>query len=254
MSNDAIDLSKKRNFLLAVDSEEICNQLSAEISKHIKRSNFFYSKNSVDTFNKISNAPPHVVILDPTLEKVKLDQFVETFVADKECENVSLIVLGPIPDECSHVDEIVTGRIQYLDDWQSSEKMSRVLSRSFNFLSREEPKQFHLKFLAPGDMLLKEGEKGRSVYIVRSGQLEANTSKNGEKIVLGKIIEGEFVGEMAYINHEPRSANVVALQDCELIEIPIDLLDHMLFQKPSWSRSLMMTLANRVKAGNLKSK
>ncbi|MCB0415661.1 MAG: Crp/Fnr family transcriptional regulator, partial [Bdellovibrionales bacterium] len=56
--------------------------------------------------------------------------------------------------------------------------------------------------------------------------------------------------EMAYINGEPRSADVVALSDCELIEFGVDRLDSLLFKKPSWSKALMKTLSKRLKRAN----
>jgi CRP-like cAMP-binding protein len=55
---------------------------------------------------------------------------------------------------------------------------------------------------------------------------------------------------MAYINGEPRSANVKATKDCELVEIPIHLLDHVLFMKPAWAKALMKTLSRRIKNAN----
>ncbi|MBL7688606.1 MAG: Crp/Fnr family transcriptional regulator, partial [Bdellovibrionaceae bacterium] len=60
----------------------------------------------------------------------------------------------------------------------------------------------------------------------------------------------EFVGEMAHINQEPRSASVKALEDCELIEIPNGSLDLVLFSKPAWAQALMRTLSRRLKRIN----
>jgi hypothetical protein len=57
-------------------------------------------------------------------------------------------------------------------------------------------------------------------------------------------------GEMAYINGEPRAANVIAEGPSELIEIPFERLDHVLFQKPMWSKALMRTLSKRLKNAN----
>ncbi len=85
---------------------------------------------------------------------------------------------------------------------------------------------------------------GRLIAIAHHGAAEARE--------LGIVETGEFVGEMAYINGEPRSATVKALDLCELIEIPVHLLDHVLFTKPAWAKALMKTLSKRVKAANTK--
>jgi CRP/FNR family transcriptional regulator, cyclic AMP receptor protein len=61
---------------------------------------------------------------------------------------------------------------------------------------------------------------------------------------------GEFIGEMSFINGEPRNANVKALEASDLIEIPNNLMNHILFTKPSWVKALMKTLSMRVKSAN----
>jgi CRP/FNR family cyclic AMP-dependent transcriptional regulator len=74
--------------------------------------------------------------------------------------------------------------------------------------------------------------------------------EGGEPILLGMVQPGEFVGEMSYINGENRSADVISDLSAELIEIPFDRLDRVLFQKPAWSKALMRTLSKRLKAAN----
>ena len=75
--------------------------------------------------------------------------------------------------------------------------------------------------------------------------------KNKDKeVLLGTIRPGEFVGEMAHINNENRTATVRAISDCELIEIPNGTLDLVLFSKPVWARALVSTLSKRLKMSN----
>jgi CRP/FNR family transcriptional regulator, cyclic AMP receptor protein len=67
---------------------------------------------------------------------------------------------------------------------------------------------------------------------------------------LGEIASGEFVGEMGHFNHEPRSATVEAVTEVDLIEIPLESLENVIFTKPSWARALVKTLAQRLKRAN----
>ena len=60
----------------------------------------------------------------------------------------------------------------------------------------------------------------------------------------------EFAGEMAYINNEPRSAFIEATSDAQLIEVPIELVDKILYKRPAWSKALMQTLSKRLKTAN----
>jgi CRP/FNR family cyclic AMP-dependent transcriptional regulator len=55
---------------------------------------------------------------------------------------------------------------------------------------------------------------------------------------------------MAYINKEPRSACIEALTDAQLIEVPIGLVDKILYKRPAWSRALLQTLSKRLKNAN----
>jgi CRP-like cAMP-binding protein len=99
-------------------------------------------------------------------------------------------------------------------------------------------------------MLLRDGDSADSVFLVKSGRLKAFKNEGPNEVVLGYINAGEFVGEMAYIHGEARSANVVSLTECELIEIPNDCLDSVLFSKPAWAKALVKTLSSRLKQAN----
>ena len=85
---------------------------------------------------------------------------------------------------------------------------------------------------------------------MKSGELTATKEGSNQNVTLGKIKAGEFVGEMAHINNETRSATVQANCDCELIEIPMGTLDLVLFSKPMWAKALVATLSKRLKASN----
>jgi CRP/FNR family cyclic AMP-dependent transcriptional regulator len=72
----------------------------------------------------------------------------------------------------------------------------------------------------------------------------------GKKVVLGNVESGKFVGEMAYINNEPRSAFIEEVSDAQLIEVPIELVDKILYKRPVWSKALLQTLSKRLKIAN----
>ena len=70
---------------------------------------------------------------------------------------------------------------------------------------------------ASGTILLREGEIGRSFYLLAQG--EARISKNQK--ILATLKAGDCIGEMAYLSKKefPRSASVVLAKDCTVIEI-----------------------------------
>ena len=69
--------------------------------------------------------------------------------------------------------------------------------------------------LPAGTVLMEEGRVGRESFFVVEGW--AAVSRGGE--VIAAIGPGEFVGEMALLDNEPRSATVVAKSDMRLLAI-----------------------------------
>ena len=62
--------------------------------------------------------------------------------------------------------------------------------------------------LAPGEAVLREGEEGDRFYVVLSGLLGVWEPGVGQAAVL---TPGEYVGELALVEHVPRTATVSAL-------------------------------------------
>ncbi|QPJ64154.1 MAG: cyclic nucleotide-binding domain-containing protein [Candidatus Nitrohelix vancouverensis] len=69
--------------------------------------------------------------------------------------------------------------------------------------------------IAPEQVFFEEGETGDCMFVILSGQLEIY--KENKKIA--DRGPGEFFGEMALVDSEPRSASVRAITDSELLEI-----------------------------------
>ncbi len=244
------NIEDKKMFLLASASSERIKWLQDIIEKHISRAAIFVARDGLDAAAKLQNAPPHVVITDIELPKTKPMKLVEHAMNVRGADSTSIIVCGPLPKEGEYLDEMVTGKICYFHTENDESEFLKALMKALNFSSQSTQADFHIKFLAPGEVLLKEGDKADFVYFVKKGQLTAFRGQKPDEQELGAISVGEFVGEMAYINGEPRSASVKAVTDCELIEVAVGTFDSVLFKRPAWSKALMMTLSKRVKAAN----
>jgi len=242
-------LEDKKIFLIACASPERTRWCEEMVLKHVSGAKVFTSNDGLDATSKLSNYPPHVLIADVMLPKTTSWKLIDHALTTRGAAGTAIII-NSLPTEGRYMDELVTGKVQYFTTDSSEEEFTHVVAKALNFSSHKEPAEFYLKFLATGDLLLKEGDKAEFVYFVKKGRLKAFKQQEAKEIVLGMIELGEFVGEMAYINGEPRSANVVATSDCELIEVPVGTFDSVLFKRPSWSKALMLTLAKRVKAAN----
>jgi len=239
------DLENKRIFLIATSNIELNGQLEDAIKAHVSNSTIFTATDGVEALRKSENVPPHVVIIDSHIPKISGVELTKKILDRKD--RMAVIILSPSVDEQLFMDEVVTGQVQFLSGTGKVSVFNNLVTRSLNWVSHEDKSIYHLRFLSPDDQLIKEGEAADYVYILKSGELKAYKNEGQDEVFLGKILPGEFVGEMAYINGESRSANVKSLTNCELIEIPSASLDAVLFSRPAWSKALLKTLSKRLK-------
>jgi CRP-like cAMP-binding protein len=87
----------------------------------------------------------------------------------------------------------------------------------FDGLSEQELQQadqyLHPLSIAAGDQLYKQGDPGDALIYIVKGRVQAETDGKQH----GEIGAGTIVGEMAPFIHQPRSASVTAVEDCELL-------------------------------------
>ncbi len=70
----------------------------------------------------------------------------------------------------------------------------------------------------PGEVILEQGQEGMAFYVLARGRVRVEREANGQKMVLAKLHGGAIFGEMALVSAEPRSATVVAEEDCDLLQ------------------------------------
>lgn len=61
-----------------------------------------------------------------------------------------------------------------------------------------------------GDIIIEEGDASDFAYQILSGEVEIFVTRDGQKVVLGMMKEGEFLGEMGIVDGQPRSASALA--------------------------------------------
>lgn len=108
--------------------------------------------------------------------------------------------------------------------------------------------------LAPDQVLLREGEHSHSMFWVQSGQLVVTKKRGAEDVLLGHVYSGELVGEISFLDNEPRSATVKAVSECDVIEIPQETLDKVFSTQPKWMEILVKTMAERLRKANARIK
>jgi len=240
----------KRIFVVASSSQRRIDHFSQIILKCIHNSTVFSALDGFEAIFKMENTPPHVLLIDINLPKITEIELATKVLQHNKLGDTSVIIVSPIPDQEHLVDHVVTGQVQFLTEVNNEAMMTSCFTKALNRLVDNRDFSYRLRFLSPNEILFNEGDQAQSVFIVKRGEMQAFKGQDSTKKILGKIAIGEFVGEMAHINGEPRSATVEALSSVELIEIPTGTLDVILFSKPAWSKALVATLSRRLKRTN----
>lgn len=99
---------------------------------------------------------------------------------------------------------------------------------------------------AAGQVVFRGGEAGDAMYGVRAGEV-AIMLGGTEVEVVGP---GGFFGEMALIDHGPRSAGAVAKTDAHLVRIDERRFQFMVQQTPFFALEVMRTIVRRLREMN----
>jgi CRP-like cAMP-binding protein len=116
----------------------------------------------------------------------------------------------------------------------------------FRRLSMERPTMTCTHF-AEGEVLFTEGDTPDCVFRLLSGTVEIFRELDGERILLGRVGAGQFIGEMGVVENCPRSATARAASEV-VVEIftPAEFFDQIA-GSPRTARELIHRLSRRLR-------
>jgi HEAT repeat protein len=103
-----------------------------------------------------------------------------------------------------------------------------------------------------GVTLVREGEIGDVMFIIISGEVRVLITKGQKEVELARRKAGEYVGEMALISKEPRSATVTALGTVRALCIDQKSFESLLRDRPDVSLAVIQILCKRLKEADVK--
>ena len=104
-----------------------------------------------------------------------------------------------------------------------------------------------VRTFAPEEMIIQFGQPGRFLGIILEGQAVALVkNKSGDHVPLGVIKQGEFLGEMSLLTGEPTTADVTALEKCEIFLIPQEIFSAFIAVNPSAVQVLAKAITERL--------
>ncbi len=116
-------------------------------------------------------------------------------------------------------------------------KTTRSVIPLFSGMSPEEfddfTKMMVVHSLEPRQPIVRQGETGKSVYVIATGSVKVWTlNQAGERIDLAVLGQSDFFGEMAFLTGKPRTATVETAEDSVILEVTEDSLKEMVMRRP----------------------
>jgi CRP/FNR family cyclic AMP-dependent transcriptional regulator len=109
------------------------------------------------------------------------------------------------------------------------------------------------KQVARGTFIVRAGDCTDSLYILLSGRAKVtNFDEEGREIILAWLNPGEFFGEMGLVDGSPRSASVMAMEPCELLNISSDAFTRCMQDNFEVAQKLMQILVRRLREADRK--
>jgi CRP-like cAMP-binding protein len=104
------------------------------------------------------------------------------------------------------------------------------------------------KSFKKGELVIKEGSLSSDAYIIELGSVEVSKRLPGGKIqVITKLGKNGIFGEMGLIDQLPRSATVMALEDCRISVITPDTFNSLAKRNPKALMPILKVLAKRLR-------
>jgi CRP-like cAMP-binding protein len=104
---------------------------------------------------------------------------------------------------------------------------------------------------ARGATVFLRGDPGGSLYIVAAGAIRILlTSPEGKEMTLALRGPGDFFGELALLDGEPRSADAIAQEPSELLLLQSEDFLSIVHDRPSVAVALLSVLSRRLRQGS----
>ena len=103
----------------------------------------------------------------------------------------------------------------------------------------------------PGQEIFKEGDPGDGVYVVKSGEVVISAAVgSGQRHAFSQVQPGDFFGEMAVLDNQPRSACASADGEVELHFVPREQMVALLTRSPELCMTLLQEISRRLREFN----
>ena len=99
-----------------------------------------------------------------------------------------------------------------------------------------------------GSVIVSQEEAGDALFVIASGKVKVVLyGETGREIILSILKAGDFFGEMALLDRQPRSANVVAIEDSQLLGLDREAFQTHLAAHPVTALAILAEMSRRLR-------
>ncbi|MBK9090277.1 MAG: mechanosensitive ion channel family protein [Holophagales bacterium] len=151
------------------------------------------------------------------------------------------VALRQVP-ETRDDERLERRRVESFDALRNVETFRPLTDEQVSDLARHA----RLERYTAGEALVRQGDAGRSLFVVRTGDVRVEKADGGgSPRELARLGPGSFFGEMSLLTGEPRSASVVAVGEVEVVVVEKDAFSTLLHDDGHLARALSEALEER---------
>ena len=103
----------------------------------------------------------------------------------------------------------------------------------------------------PGTVVIEQGQSHGKLFLITNGVLHARRNDQGNEVLLGQVLEGEWMGEVDLFDPFEAMCSVVAVEECQYWVMTRDNLEEFINNHPSAGILLLIglstTLSRRIR-------
>lgn len=101
-------------------------------------------------------------------------------------------------------------------------------------------------------LVFEKGEPGNEMFAILHGRVKVSAfSEDGREVIFAILESGDFCGETALLDGQPRSATCTALEECQLVVISRATFIPFLEKHPSLAIHLLSLLSQRLRGADV---
>lgn len=99
---------------------------------------------------------------------------------------------------------------------------------------------------AAGTVLFKEGETGTKMYVIKSGRIRMSKRVFDTDVTVEELGAGDFCGEIALLNEQPRPTTATVLADATVIQVDAAQFENMIRSNSDIAVRMLKKMSQRL--------